>query len=115
MRARVQGRKWRRPLNWRRSMTPPMACMTLPAQRNSSALKNACVNTWKTAESGAPQPSATNMNANWLMVEYARMRFMSYWAIAIVAASTAPITPSTTITSSVSGECPKIGPQRATM
>ena len=44
------------------------------------------------------QPRATNMNANWLMVEYARMRFMSYWAIAIVAASTAPITPSQTIT-----------------
>ena len=30
----------------RMSITPPMACITLPAPRNNRALKNACVNKW---------------------------------------------------------------------
>ena len=42
----VIGIRRRRPPNWRMSITPPMACITLPAPRNSRALKKACVNRW---------------------------------------------------------------------
>ena len=34
----------------RMSSCPPIACMTEPADRNSRALKNACVKTWNTAD-----------------------------------------------------------------
>ena len=41
------------------SITPPMACITLPAPRNSRALKNACVNRWNMPEmTPAALPSA---------------------------------------------------------
>ncbi len=42
----VRGMSRRRPPKCRMSITPPMACITLPAPRNSSALKKACVNRW---------------------------------------------------------------------
>ena len=45
----VTGITFRRPPNRRMSMTSPIACITLPAARNSSALKKACVNRWKIA------------------------------------------------------------------
>ena len=64
----VIGINRRSPPNCRTSMTPPIACITLPAERNSRALKNACVIKWNipapTANAGlmAPDvPSAMNM------------------------------------------------------
>ena len=42
----VIGIRCRRPPNRRMSITPPIACITLPAPRNSRALKKACVNRW---------------------------------------------------------------------
>ena len=45
----VTGISFRRPPNCRMSMTSPIACITLPAERNSSALKKACVNRWNIA------------------------------------------------------------------
>ena len=40
------GMRRRKPLKRRMSITLPMACITLPAPRNSRALKKACVNKW---------------------------------------------------------------------
>ena len=45
----VTGMSFRKPPNRRMSITPPIACITLPAERNSSALKKACVNRWNIA------------------------------------------------------------------
>ena len=42
----VIGMRRRRPPKRRMSITPPIACITLPAPRNSSALKKACVTRW---------------------------------------------------------------------
>ena len=38
-----------------------IARITAPEPRKSSALKKACVTTWKIAAEYAPQPAATNM------------------------------------------------------
>ena len=54
----------RSPPNWRMSITPPMACITLPAPRNNRALKKACVNKWNmpaVTPSRLPVPRARNM------------------------------------------------------
>ncbi|MNR41086.1 hypothetical protein D3C85_1594310 [compost metagenome] len=45
------------------------ARITEPDERNSSALKNACVIRWKIAASHACTPSARNIYPIWLMVE----------------------------------------------
>ena len=45
----------------RMSCSPLIAWITEPAPRNSSALKKACVKTWKTPAAKAPTPSARNM------------------------------------------------------
>ena len=51
------------------SPEPLMACMTEPAQRNSPALKKACVKRWKIPPSKLPVPTPTNMKPSWLTVE----------------------------------------------
>ena len=43
--------------------------MTLPAPRNSSALKKAWVTRWKMPAAYAPTPTAANMYPSWLTVE----------------------------------------------
>ena len=46
------------------STTPPMACITLPAPRNRSALKKACVTRWNMPPAmpdASPVPSPKNM------------------------------------------------------
>ncbi len=43
------------------SCSPPIAWMTDPLPRNSSALKKACVIRWNTAAANAPTPVARNM------------------------------------------------------
>ena len=43
------------------SCSPCWPWITLPAPRNSSALKNACVIRWKIAAVHAPTPAAANM------------------------------------------------------
>jgi hypothetical protein len=58
-------------------------CMTLPAPRNSRALKKAWVISRKMAAEYAPTPAPKNMNPSWLMVEYASMRLMSSWPMAV--------------------------------
>ena len=45
------------------------ACMTLPAPRNSIALKNAWATSRKIAAVYAPIPAPKNMKPSWLMVE----------------------------------------------
>ena len=62
--AAVIGITRRRPPNRRMSITPPMACMTEPAPRNRSALKQAWVSRWKIAAvkpSMVPVPRLANM------------------------------------------------------
>src|SRR5512134_1794124 len=49
------------------------------------------------------------------MVEYARMRFMSYWATAMVAANRAVAAPTIATVYNAIGEATKIAPQRTTM
>ena len=46
---------------FRRSCSPPRPWMTLPAPRNRSALKKACVTRWKMPAAYAPTPTAANM------------------------------------------------------
>ena len=52
--------------------------MTEPAPRNSSALKKACVKTWKKPAANAPTPTPRNMKPSWLTVEYASTFLMSF-------------------------------------
>ncbi len=56
--------------------------MTLPADRNRRALKNAWVTSRKIAADVAPTPAATSIRPTMLIVEYARTRLMSSWPIA---------------------------------
>ena len=60
---------WRSPPIFRMSSWPLMACMTLPAARNSSDLKKACVIKWKIPAANTPAPQPRNMYPSWLMVE----------------------------------------------
>ena len=53
----------------RMSCSPLMAWITEPDPRNSSALKKACVKTWKTPAENAPTPRARNMYPNCETVE----------------------------------------------
>ena len=57
----VTGILRRSPPIFRMSCSFPVAWMTEPDPRKSSALKNACVARWKIAATGAPTPSARNM------------------------------------------------------
>ncbi len=54
----VMGMTLRTPDILRMSSSPPMACMTEPAERKRSALKKAWVKTWKTAEVEATDTEA---------------------------------------------------------
>ena len=63
------------------------AWITTPAARKRSALKKACVMKWNMAADHAPRPSARNIYPIWLIVEYARTRFISRCARALKAAS----------------------------
>ena len=72
----VTGMTLRRPPNLRMSMTLPIACITDPEPRNSSALKKACVTRWNSAavtaspgDTSPPVPRAMNMKPSWLTVE----------------------------------------------
>src|SRR5690242_6782665 len=60
----------RRPPIWRMSCSPSSAWITLPAPRNRSALKNACVTTCHTPAPYAPDPMPTNMYPSCETVEY---------------------------------------------
>ncbi len=64
------GITFRNPLKRRMSITSPIECITLPADRNNSALKKPCVNRWNMpavtavvikSSPAAPAPSAMNM------------------------------------------------------
>ena len=57
----VVGMARRSPPMRRMSCSSCMPWMTLPAPRNSSALKKACVMTWNTAAAYAPTPRPRNM------------------------------------------------------
>ena len=70
-----------------------VAWMITPAPRKSSDLKNAWVTRWKSAATGCPAPSATNMNPSWLIVEYARIFLMSYCTTASIPPSSAVVRP----------------------
>ena len=82
-----------RPPMLRMSCSPLMAWITEPAPRNSSALKNACVNTWKTPAANAPTPSARNIYPSCDTVEYASTRLMSFCTKPIDAAKIAVSAP----------------------
>src|ERR1019366_9495721 len=71
------------------SCSPLMAWITGPEPRNSSALKNACVNTWNTPAPNAPTPNARNMYPSCETVEYASTRLMSFCTRPMVAAKIA--------------------------
>ena len=98
----VIGRRCLSPLKRLMSITPPIACITLPEARNRSALKKACVKRWNIAATTAnfmadptPAPNAMNMKPSWLTVEYAITRFRSVCVRAINAASNAVAQPIT--------------------
>ena len=57
----VTGMRSFKPPIFRMSCSPESAWITEPADRNSSALKNACVTKWKIAAMYAPTPHARNM------------------------------------------------------
>ena len=65
---RVLGNWCFSPLIFRRSRWPFIACITTPDDRNSSALKKACVTRWNTPATGASTPTAQNMKPSWLTV-----------------------------------------------
>ena len=85
------------------SCSPPSAWITLPAPRNSNALKNAWVVTWNMAALYAPMPSATNMYPSWLTVEYASTFLMSFWNKPTLAAINAVAVPTHRMMSFVNG------------
>jgi hypothetical protein len=58
---KVIGVYFRSPPILRKSCSPDMAWITLPAPRNKSALKNAWVMTWKMPAENAPVPRPRNM------------------------------------------------------
>src|SRR5918996_2882629 len=100
----VTGSFRHRPPRRFRSISPWVACITLPAPRNITALKNACVTRWKMATAYAPTPAARNIRPSWLIVEYARTRFRSSWPSAEVAAYRAVTLPTTATTNSACGD-----------
>ena len=58
---KAKGRRVRNPPIRKILCSSCKALMTMPAARNSSALKNACVMKWKMAAGHAPTPRARNM------------------------------------------------------
>src|SRR5215813_3291238 len=80
-----------------------------------SALKNACVITWKMPITNAPTPQAMNMKPGCETVEYASTFLMSFCVIPIVAAKIAVAAPTSATTRSIVCECWKITLVRVTM
>lgn len=68
-----------------------MSCSSLrlwitdPEHKNSIALKKACVQMWKNARVGCPNPMVTIISPSWLEVENATIFLMSFWVKAHVA------------------------------
>ena len=113
-RAAVTGMGFRRPPSRVMSISPSVACITLPAARNINALKKACVTRWKMPMAKAPTPTARNMYPSWLMVEYANTRFRSSCPMAASAAYSAVTVPTTATTTRATSEISKRGNVRAT-
>ncbi len=65
----VQGIFALRPPIFVMSCSPPIPWMTEPDPRKRQALKNACVNRWKTPAANAPTPTPMNMKPSWDTVE----------------------------------------------
>ena len=61
--------------------------MIVPEQRNSMALKNACVEMWRKASCGRFSPMVTIISPSWLDVEKAMIFLMSFCVRAHVAAN----------------------------
>src|ERR1039458_8822671 len=97
------------------SCWPLMAWITEPAPRNSSALKNAWVKTWKTPAANAPTPSARNIYPNCDTVEYASTRLMSFCTRAMVAAKIAVSAPMIATVFMAFGASTNSALERATM
>lgn len=64
-----------------------------PEQRNSMALKNACVQMWRKAKWGWLIPIVTIMRPSWLEVEKAIIFLMSFWVSAQIAVKRVVIAP----------------------
>src|ERR671914_1911088 len=112
--AAVTGIGLRRPPSRVMSISPSMACMTLPAARNIRALKKAWVTRWKMPTANAPTPTARNMYPSWLIVEYANTRLRSSWPAAESAAYTAVTSPTTATANRATSDASKMGKARAT-
>lgn len=89
----MTGRREFSPLIFRRSCSSFRLWITLPEQRNSIALKKACVHMWNRANRGCPIPIEVTISPSCLVVEYATIFLMSCWTIAVEAANKAVIPP----------------------
>ena len=83
---------WRPPI-FRMSCSPLRAWMIDPEQRNSIALKKACVEMWKKASWGRFSPIVTIISPSWLDVEKAMIFLMSFCVRAQVAANSVDSAP----------------------
>src|ERR1700674_5969051 len=77
----------------RMSCSPLMAWITDPDPRNSSALKKACVKTWKTQAENAPTPRGRNIYLSCETVEYASRGLISFCTKPMEAAKIAVTAP----------------------
>lgn len=83
----VVGSKFCNPPILRISCSPLRLWMIVPEQRNSMALKNACVEMWRKASCGRFSPMVTIISPSWLDVEKAMIFLMSFCVRAHVAAN----------------------------
>lgn len=86
--------------------------MTEPAQRNSIALKNACVQIWKNASCGWLRPMVTIIRPSWLEVENAMIFLRSFWLRAQAAAKRVVTAPTQRQMLRARGLVPSRGPKR---
>lgn len=78
---------------FRMSCSPLRAWMIDPEQRNSMALKKACVEMWRKASWGRFKPIVTIISPSWLDVEKAMIFLMSFCVRAQVAANSVDSAP----------------------
>lgn len=83
----VVGSVFCKPPIFRMSCSPLRLWIIDPEQRNSMALKKACVEIWKKASCGRFSPMVTIINPSWLEVEKAMIFLISFCVRAQVAAN----------------------------
>lgn len=83
----VVGSVFCNPPIFRMSCSPFRLWIIDPEQRNSMALKKACVEMWRKASCGRFSPMVTIISPSWLDVEKAMIFLISFCVIAHVAAN----------------------------